>query len=144
MKKLLAALTFAAGAIFGMLFSGRRGQEIRKEIETKSSNEEKAELVGEEAKTMFKNFWNTIRGPLKKLGKEMKKDAEKYSKKYGKEAIDKIEEWKEKASKEIEKDVSVAKKEFKSSAKKFKAVAKKKVNQVKKQIKKKIKKKIRR
>lgn len=165
MKKLFAVITFTAGAVFGMLFSTKKGEEIRRRVTSQRSREEKAEAIASEAKDMAKSFWKTIKGPLMNFGEILKNDAEKYgpqakkkleqwkdkavqevkreAKKYGKEygpvAKKKFEWWKKRAVQEIKKDAGLAKKEFKRAAKKAKSTAGKKLKQVKKQVKKKFK-----
>lgn len=99
LKKFFTALGFAAGAVFGLFFSRKKGEELRKAVQSKKSSDQKLEVVGAEAKAMLRNFWTTIQGPLKKGLKELKKDAEKVGK-----------DWKTKALTEIEKDTKVIKK----------------------------------
>ncbi|MDF2379752.1 MAG: hypothetical protein P1V18_06085 [Candidatus Gracilibacteria bacterium] len=139
-KLLKNAFLFSGGAILGMLFSTKDGSNIRKKMKQKKSNEDKAEIVAEEAKAMATNFWNTIKGPLKKAGEAVRKDIEKYGNEYGKEAKSKIDGWKKQATKEIEKDIKKAKSEIKKATKKAKSRTKKKVSAVKKTVTKKLKK----
>lgn len=136
MKKLLAAITFAAGAVFGMLFSTKRGAEIRKEFKSKATPEGKAEVVGEEAKDMLKDFWQTIKGPLKKGYKQVEWGVKKYGKKYGSEALEKLEGWEKKAAHEIKRDVAIAKKGVKKTAARAKKAAVKKFGQVRRKFRK--------
>lgn len=132
MRKLFTAITFGAGALFGMIFSTKKGDEIRTKVAAKKSTEDKAEVVGEEAKEMFKNFWATIKGPLKKGLDDTRKEMEKAGKKYGKQAQKKMMEFKDMAEEEIQKEVKKAKKEINKAGKKLKATAKKKAASAKK------------
>lgn len=132
MKKILAAMTFAAGAVFGMFFSPKKGEDLRKEVKSAKSNEDKAEVVGEEAKKMAKSFWKTIKGPLKKGMDDMRKEMEKQSKKYGTEAKKSIDKWKKKAEAEIRKDLKKAKTTAKKKATAAKKNVKKRVSKAKK------------
>jgi len=140
MKKILAAMSFAAGAVFGMFFSTKKGAEVRKEVSSQKSTEDKAEVLGEEAKAMLKNFWNTIKKPLKKGLDDARKEMEMQSKKYGKSAKKNIDSWKKSAETEIRKDLAKAKKEIKKSARKAKSTAKKKVSQARRSVTRRLKK----
>lgn len=124
MKKILTILTFSIGAIFGMLFSTKKGEEIRKEVKAKKTSDEKMEIVGEEAKAMLRNFWKTVKGPVEKHLKTLKDEAEKYGKKYGKGALEGLErearmvkntvkKGVKKAQKSVQKTVHVVRKKLK-------------------------------
>ncbi len=113
MKKILAALSFVFGAVFGLLFSTKRGEEIRKEFKSKKGSEQKMEVVAEETKSLFKNFWKTVKGPLERTWKSVEKEAEGVGKKYGKGAKKKFGEMKDKAMKEMKREMEVLKKKFK-------------------------------
>ena len=125
-------MSFAAGAIFGMFFSPKKGEDLRKEMRSTKKNEDKAELVGEEAKAMAKSFWETVKGPLKKGMDDMRKEMEKQGKKYGGEAKKSIDTWKKKAEAEIRKDLKKAKTTAKKKATAAKKTVKKKISATKK------------
>ncbi|GEM_PF-5224507 len=113
MKKILAALSFIFGAVFGLLFSTKRGEEIRKEFRAKKGSEQKMEVVAEETKSLFKNFWKIVKSPLEKTWKSVEKEAGTVGTKYGKEAKKKFEVMKGKAMKEMKREMEVLKKKFK-------------------------------
>lgn len=135
MKKLLTALTFASGAIFGMFFSTKKGEQIRKEMARKKGSEEKLEVVKEEAGAMAKSFWNTVKGPLKRGFKDAKKEMEKIGKEYGTQAKKRLSEWKEKAEKEFKEEVKGAAGKVKRVAEKATSAAKNQMKVVKKKLK---------
>lgn len=91
MRKLFTAITFLFGAVFGLLFSTKKGEEVRRKLDQKEGADEKMEVVAEEAKGMFRNFWRAIKGPLKKGYKELEKNAKKYGKEYAGEAKEELE-----------------------------------------------------
>jgi len=138
MKKLFTALTFGAGAVFGMLFSTKKGEVVRKQLASKRSTEGKAEVIGKEAKELAQNFWKTVKVPMKKMGEVIQKDMERYTKQYSDQAKDKIDDWKKKAEKEITVEIKRAKLEVKKAVKKGKQSAKKAVSTARKTVKKKV------
>lgn len=134
MKKILAAFGFFTGAVFGMLFSTKKGEDIRKEVKAKKNSDQKLEVVKNEAKALLTNFWNSIRGPLKRHFKDIKEEAEKYGKKYGHGASVTLGKWKEKAMNELEKEASFVKNSVKKGVKGAKNTVSKTVHVVRKKL----------
>lgn len=110
MKKFFAALSFVAGGVFALFFSSKKGEQLRKEVQSEKTSDGKIEVVAREAKTVLSNFWNMIKDPLKKGAMKIEQEAEKYGKKYGGEAKEKMGEWKDKAVTEMSKELKKAKK----------------------------------
>lgn len=141
MKKILAAIAFAFGAVFGVLFTGKKGDEVRQKLKTKKTNEGKAEVLGEEAKDLAKNFWGAVKGPLQKFSNSMQSSFKSYQRKYGPEAKKKLGEWKVMAEKELNKDLKIAGKQLKKSAKVAKKMALKEAKALRGKVKKAVKRK---
>jgi gas vesicle protein len=120
MRKLFTAVTFLFGAVFGLLFSTKKGEEVRRKLEQKEGADEKMEVVAEEAKGMFRNFWRAIKGPLKKGYKEIERNAKKYGKEYGAQVQEKLEDLKGAAKEELSKDVKFASKKLREVEEKVK------------------------
>jgi|CXWL01.1.fsa_nt_gi hypothetical protein len=141
MKKILAAITFATGALFGVLFTSKKGDEVRKKLSSKKSTEGRAEVLGEEAKDLAKNFWSTVKGPLQKFSNSMQSSFKSYQKKYGPQAKKKFGEWKLMAGKELNKDLKIAGKQLKKTVKKAGRLAVKEAKMIQGKVKKAVKKK---
>ena len=93
-----------------MLFSSKKGDQLRREVQAKKTPDAKIEVMAREAKTVFRNFWNMVKDPLKKGAMKVEKEAEKYGKKYSTEAKEKLEAWKDKAVEGVGKELQYAKK----------------------------------
>lgn len=99
MKKLLTAVSFAAGGLFALMFSSKKGDELRKQVKSEKTPEGKIEVVGKEAKNVFVNFWRLIKDPLQKGLQKAEHEAEKY----GHEAKKKLGSWKNTVTNKVKK-----------------------------------------